>query len=213
MLDLQFQIEGAKVVPHSISPLLALQLRITSTRPIASLALNCQVQIEVRQRRYSTSEQPKLFELFGEPSRWSRTLNNLLWTQTRLDVPTFSDSTRVDLPVPCTFDFNVAATKYLHALGQGEVPLCLLFSGTVFYHANDGALQIAQVPWDKEATFRLPVQVWKDMMDQYYPNSAWLCLERAAFDRLHQYKVAQGLATWDQALESLLSPATVRVNA
>jgi hypothetical protein len=46
------------------------------------------------------------------------------------------------------------------------------------------------------------------MMDIYYPNSAWLCLRRDVFDRLYQYKRGRGMATWEQALESILPSAT-----
>jgi len=99
----------------------------------------------------------------------------------------------------------VAATKYFYALEEGEVPLLFLFSGTIFYAADDGALQVAQISWDKEAPFRLPVQVWKEMIDHYYPNSAWLRLQQDVFDRLYRYKVRRGLPTWEQALESLLA--------
>ena len=102
----------------------------------------------------------------------------MLWTHTNTVVPPFHDQTTVALPVPCTFDFNVAATKYFAALSEGEVPLNLMFSGTVFYEAADGTLQAEQIPWDKEARFWLPVWVWKEMIDLYYPNSAWLCLRR-----------------------------------
>ncbi len=119
-------------------------------------------------------------------------------------VPPFSGSTVVDLPVPCSFDFNVAATKYFYALEDGEVPLCLLFSGTIFYTAEDGFLQVSQIPWEKEATFRLPVSVWKEMIELYYPNSTWLRLGRDAFDRLYHYKSEHGIPTWEQAVERLL---------
>ena len=50
---------------------------------------------------------------------------------------------------------------------------------------------MAPISWDKEAKFRLPLKVWKEMMDLYYPNSAWLCLRRDVFERLQQYKVRQ----------------------
>jgi hypothetical protein len=113
----------------------------------------------------------------------------------------------VDLPVPCTFDFNVAAAKYFYALDEGGVPLSLLFSGTIFHEREGAGLQVAQIPWDKEVTFHLPVRVWKEMMEQYYPNTAWLCLRRDVFDRLYQYKSRHGLPTWEQALEDLLPPA------
>ena len=85
--------------------------------------------------------------------------------------------------MPCTFDFNVAATKYFDGLTDGDVPVCLQFSGTVFYASAEGGLQVAPISWDKEARFKLPVKVWRDMMASYYPNSAWLCLQKDAFDR------------------------------
>jgi hypothetical protein len=44
-------------------------------------------------------------------------------------------------------------------------------------------------------------------MDQHYPNSAWLSLRREVFDRLSTYKSRQGLPTWEDALERLLSAA------
>jgi Family of unknown function (DUF6084) len=119
-------------------------------------------------------------------------------------VPSFTDSTVVDLQVPCTFDFNIGTTKYFHKLQDGEVPLRLMFSGTLFYAESSGELRVCPVPWDREARYRLPVKVWSALMDAYYPNSAWLCLRRDVFERLYQYKVRRGLPTWEQALESIL---------
>jgi hypothetical protein len=129
----------------------------------------------------------------------------MLWTHASVAVPPFTGSTVVELQVPCTFDFNVAATKYFAGLEGGEIPLQVLFSGTVFYAADGKTLRVAQIPWDKEVRYRLPVQVWRELMEAYYPNSAWLCLRRDVFDRLYQYKRRRGLPTWEQALESLLS--------
>jgi hypothetical protein len=128
----------------------------------------------------------------------------MLWTHTFVVVPAFQGFIKVDLPVPCTFDFNVAATKYFTALADGEVPLNLLFSGTVFYESADGALQVSQIPWDRETKYRLPVLKWREMMNLYYPNTAWLCLRRDVFDRLSQFKMEKGIPTWEQALERLL---------
>lgn len=116
-----------------------------------------------------------------------------------------SGSTIVDLPVPCSFDFNVAATQYFHALEDGEVPLRLLFSGTIFYTNDEGLLQNNQIPWEKEAAFRLPVSVWKEMIERYYLRCAWLCLGRDAFDRLYRFKSERGIPTWEQAIETLLN--------
>jgi hypothetical protein len=208
MPNLNFQVEGAEPVPFSASPLLAFKLRLTNTEAselIQSVALRCQIQIEATHRKYGAQEQAKLLDLFGAPERWSRTLRAMLWTHASVIVTRFQGSVVVDLPVPCSFDFNVAAAKYFAGLEDGEVPLNLMFSGTVFYETAADGLQVEQVPWDREAKYRLPVQVWKDMMDIYYPNSAWLCLRRDVFDKLSQYKMDRGIPTWEQALERLLN--------
>jgi hypothetical protein len=219
MPDLNFEVERAEPLTHAAAPQLIFKLAISDAAgaeatPIPAVALRCQVRIEPTRRRYASGEQERLLDLFGEPARWGQTLRSLLWTQTGLVVPAFTGRTVVDLPVPCTYDFNVAATKYFYALDEGEVPLCLLFSGTIFYVEEEGgALQVSPIPWEKETVFRLPVRTWKDMMEHYYPNSNWLCLRRDVFDRLYQYKRRLGLPTWEQALERLLDNGRERVES
>jgi len=85
-----------------------------------------------------------------------------------------------------------------------------MFSGSVFYQGVEGALQVAQVPWDREANFRLPVTVWKEMMEMHFPNIAWLCLRRDAFDRLYEYKVRHGIPTWEQTIDRVLAADEVK---
>jgi hypothetical protein len=205
--NLSFQVEGAEAVAFAASPTLALKLRITNAdaaEQIHSILLRCQVQIVVTRRRYKGQEQDRLFDLFGRSEEWGRTLRSLLWAQPNLSIPGFSGSTVVDLPLPCSYDFNLAATKYFDALAEGDIPLCLLFSGTVFYAGRSQTLQVAQVPWEKEANFRLPLQAWREVVDLYYPNAAWLELRKDVFDRLREYKSQNGLTTWEQTMESLL---------
>jgi hypothetical protein len=212
MPDLSFQVERAETEPFAAAPLLLLKLRVREANgvPIHAIALRCQIRIEPVKRRYTDAERGQLLDLFDTPERWGQTLRPMLWTHTTVVVPAFTESVVVDLPVPCSFDFNVAATKFFYALEEGEVPLSLLFSGTVFHETEGVGLQVAQIPWDREATFRLPVRAWKEMMERYYPNSAWLCLRRDVFDRLYQYKSRQRLPTWEQTLEALLSSADER---
>lgn len=211
MPDLHFQVVTAETEPFAAGPLLRFKLRVSQSTatdaevvPIHAVMLQCQVRIEPAQRRYGTVEQEKLLDLFDAPPRWGQTLRSMLWTHTSVAIGPFTDAISVDLPVPCTYDFNVAVTKYFYALEDGEIPLNLLFSGTIFHEGEEGALQVAQIPWDKETAFRLPVAVWKEMMEHYYPNSAWLCLRKDIFDRLYHYKIREGLPTWEQTLESLL---------
>jgi Family of unknown function (DUF6084) len=207
MTDLSFQVQGVEVVSHSVAPLLSFKVRVTEANlscSIHTVALRCQIQLEVTRRRYSPIDQQRLLDLFGEPGRWSQTLRNLLWTHANVIVPSFTGSTVADIPVPCSFDFNVAATKYFDGLTDGDIPVCMQFSGTVFYPNAQGALQVAPIPWDKEARFRLPIKTWRDMMEIYYPNSAWLCLHKDAFDRLQQYKMKNGIPTWEELIDKIL---------
>jgi hypothetical protein len=207
MPDLSFAVENAEAVPFAATPNLALKLRIGNSNPnetIHTVALRAQIQFEVGRRQYTPEEQEKLVDLFGSPDRWSQTLRTMLWTQASVVVPAFKESTVIDLPVPCTFDFNVAATKYFHALQDGDIPLCLQFSGTVFYLQEGESLQVAPISWDKETKFRMPVRIWREMMDIYYPNTAALNLRRDVFERLYEYKTRNGIPTWEEALERML---------
>lgn len=215
MPDLSFKVEHAAVVPFAVAPTIAFQLRINnamSGQTIHTVALRCQIQIEVTRRRYTPEEQASMRDLFGEPERWGQTLRTLLWTHASVVVPSFHDNTLTDLNVPCTFDFNVATTKYFDGLTSGEIPLHFLFSGTVFYADAEGVLQVAPISWEQEAKYKLPVLVWREMMDSYYPNTVFLNLRRDAFDRLHQYKIEHGILTWEEALESML-PTEEAVNS
>ena len=208
MPELNFKIEGAHAVPYGASPLIAFDLQVANSGPeeaIHTVVLRAQIQIEVTRRHYTPEEQSKLLDLFGEPSRWGQTLKNLLWTNAIVIVPGFEKQTIVELQVPCTFDFNVAATKYFHGLSEGDLPLNFLFSGTVFYADSNQQLQVAPISWEKEAKFKLPLKTWKDLIDHYYPNTAWLNLRRDVFDRLYQYKVRNGITSWEHVIERVLA--------
>jgi hypothetical protein len=208
MPDLNFSVESAESVPFAAAPTISLKLHVTNCQPdetIHTIALRAQIQIEATRRHYTGAEKAKLLDLFGEPDRWSRTLRSMLWTHSSVVIPSFKGRAIADLQIPCTFDFNVAATKYFHGVSGGDIPLNLLFSGTIFYALPDGTLQVAPIPWNKEARFRLPVQVWRTMMDEYYPNSAWLALHRDVFERLYEFKVRNGIPTVEAALERLLA--------
>jgi len=208
MPDLAITVERAEVVPFAASPTLAFKLRVANADPaetIHTVVLRCQIQIEVTRRRYTAEEQERLRDLFGEPERWGQTLRNLLWTNTSAVIPQFIGITTADLHVPCTFDFSVATTKYFNGLADGDIPVYLMFSGSVFYADSNGALNVAPISWDKETKFRLPIKVWKDMMDAFYPNTAWLCLRRDVFEDLHRFKMERGIPTWEQAFEVMLA--------
>ena len=210
MPDLTITLAKAEAVRFAATPSIALELNVKNADPeeiLHTVVLRCQIQIEVARRKYSGQDQEKLRDLFGEPERWGQPLRNLLWTHSSVVVPQFTGSTVVSMPVPCTFDFNVAATKYFSGLGEGYIPVCLMFSGTVFYADGEGSLRVAPISWDKETRFRLPLKVWQDMMEIFYPNIAWLSLRRDVFEQLHQYKVRHGIPSWEQTIERILAEA------
>jgi hypothetical protein len=201
---LSFAVESAAPVEYAAAPTLALTLAVESDLPVRSLSLNVQIRIAPTRRAYDPGEQERLVELFGTPDRWSDTLRSFLWTNATVVVPSFDGSGRATLTVPCTYDLEVAAAKYFHALGDGEVPLELLFSGTVFYTGPQGLLRTARIPWDCEARFGLPVAVWKRALENRFPHTAWIRIDRVVFDRLLAYKAARTLPTWEAALDELL---------
>ena len=200
--ELAFEVTGAARVEHAAVPTLRFGLRVASDAPVRSVLLDVQLQIAARRRAYGTDAHDRLFELFGPVADWGTTLRTLLWTRTTLVVPAFTGETTVDLDVPCSYDLEVAASRYLDALADGEVPLELLFSGSVFYTAGE-QLQTTRLPWSSEAAYDLPVRVWKETMESHFRGTAWVRLSKESFDRLSAYKSRHALATWDDALEAL----------
>ena len=209
MANLEFSCRAARPDALAAVPTMLLELEITETteEPVHAVALRCQIRIEPIRRKYTDHEADGVVDLFGERARWGTTLKPLQLAYVTQMVPSFRGSVQVDLPVPCSYDFEVAANKYLYALDDGEVPLLLLFSGTVFTAGFDGSgrgISVQPVPWHKETTFRLPVDVWRQAMDQHFPGTAWLRLHRETFDALHRYRARNALPTWEDAIERLL---------
>jgi hypothetical protein len=206
MTELKFSITDARPEPYAAGPTMLFRLRLDemSGEPVHAIVLRCQIQIEPRQRRYNSNEEPKLFEIFAEPARWGDTLLPLLWAHVSATVPAFRSSTEIDLPVACSYDFEVAAAKYFDALEQGEIPLLFLFSGTVFTRGTTG-FSVEPISWTSEAPYRLPVQLWREAMDRYFPGTAWLRLRRESFDALYRYRCSRALPSWDAAIDTLLS--------
>lgn len=208
MPELEFVCTGAHPDPHAVAPTVTLRLHITETSgaPVHALAVRSQIRIEPLRRRYDEAEAEALRDLFGERSRWGDTLKPLQLAFVNQVVPSFTGATDVDLALACSYDFDVAANKYLYALGDGEVPLLMLFSGSVFTTGANG-FSVAPIPWDKETRYRLPVSVWKQTMQLHFPGTAWLRLSTEAFDALYRYRVGNELLGWDDAIQRLLKEA------
>lgn len=209
MTALAIEVAGLRVEPWAAQPTLVFELGIDAPddAPVHALALRCQLRIEPQRRGYSEAEREGLVELFGPASQWGESLRSFLWTNTSLVVPGFRGATKVDLPLACSYDLEVAGSKYLHALRDGSVPLRLLFSGTAFTGPPD-AVQMEPVSWSLEAPCQLPVALWREMMDRYFPGAGWLRLRRDTLDALGRAKAERAAASWDELLEMLLREAS-----
>jgi hypothetical protein len=204
--ELDFEVLGAGPLARAAVPTLRFDVRVRSRdgAAIRSVVLETQIQIAARRRAYDDEAETRLYELFGEPERWGSTLRTLLWTRTTQVVPAFTGETIAEIAVPCTYDFEVAASRYLDAVRDGVVPLELLFGGTLFYAGSDGRLQTARIAWDREAEYGLPAGVWRETMDRSFPGAAWVRLGRESFDRLQAHKVAGAFVSLDAAIDDLL---------
>jgi hypothetical protein len=206
MNGLTFSVLDVFAEPYAATPQLTARLRIedSTARRIHAIALRCQVRIEPQRRHYSEADEDGLHAIFGDRSRWSQTLKPFLWMQCNTTVQGFAGVTEAALALPCTYDFDVTASRYLHAVGEGTVPLNLLFSGTVFT-AGAHEFDVEPVPWDSEARYQLPVSVWQQMMDQYYPGTGWIRLDRDVVRELADYRARHGMTSWEETLRRLLA--------
>jgi hypothetical protein len=207
--ELSFDVVSVVPEPYAAVPNLLARIRVeeaTGTR-VHALALRAQIRIEPQRRRYDDTEERALLDLFGDRTRFAETLKPFPWLHASTVAQGFREACEIELPLPCTYDFEVSGTTYLHALRDGEIPLLFLFSGTVFTRGASG-FSVEQVPWDREARFRLPVAVWRDLMAAYFPGTEWLRMRRDTVEALAHYRHLRGLTSWDDAVTRLLADAS-----
>jgi hypothetical protein len=205
----EFSVLGAEYIQFAAAPTLkfTLQADDASGRDIFTIALSMQIHIDPARRRYDAETRELLADLFGAPERWSATTHSFLWTRSDVLVRSFSGTTTFDLTIPCTFDHELAASRYFTDLPDGEAPLSFHFNGTVFYAADDGRLQMTQIPWDRSARFGLPVATWHAMMAHHYPHGRWIALHEETLAALRRCRSARGLPTLDSTIAQLLKEA------
>jgi hypothetical protein len=208
MAELVFDCVGTRADKFAVVPQMLMTLRIseTSGQRVEAIALRCQIRIEPARRRYTDDEAERLNDLFGDVQRWADTLKPVQFTNISIMVPGFTGGTEIDMPVPLSYDMEIGSTRYFAGLDEGVVPLLLLFSGSVFSLA-DGRMSVTQVPWSKEASYRLPVSTWREAIDAHFPNSSWIRLSSTAMDELLRYKMRKALPTWESAVLALLDEA------
>ncbi len=207
--DPEFAVLGAHPVRYAAAPMLTLDLQVSepSCRHIYMIALRIQLMIEPARRRYDEETRERLLELFGAPERWAVTTRSLVFSQLDVVVPAFTGMTTIGVPISCSYDMELAASKYLRSLPDGDAPLALHFNGMIYYPGENGGLQMVLVPWSKSIDFRMPVSVWNETIEHYYPNTAWLGLRAQTLEALQREKLRRGLATLDACVAELLEDA------
>ncbi len=201
-----FRVIGVEAARPVAVPTLRFELEASepSGHEIFTVALSAQIQLEPAKRSHDPATRERLVELFGEPGSWGASSRALPWVRADVLVPAFTGATTFALDVPCSYDLEVAATKYLHSLDEGEAPLTFHFNGTVLYRADDGRVQYVLLPWTTSAEFRLPIGVWQSMMNAHYPGGRWVGLQADTLERLAGYRAEHGLPTFDAAVAQLL---------
>ena len=202
----EFQVLGATGRRHAAVPAIDFDVYVSepSGRRVYAIALRAQVMIEPARRKYDSETREKLVELFGPPERWATTTHSLVWHQADALVPGFTGSTTFHVALPATFDVEVASSKYLYGLLDGEVPLAFNFNGTVHYRGDDGGLQLSLIPWSCSAEFRLPVATWRELIEHYYPRTGWIALREETLLALQREKASRALPTVDACVAELL---------
>jgi hypothetical protein len=201
-----FEVQDVTWVADSAAPMLSFALGVseTSGREVFTIALTAQINIDPARRAYDADTREALVELFGEPERWAATTHSFLLAHATTLVPSFSGQTTFTMPVPCTYDLEVAAAKYIHSLPDGEVPLSFHFTGSVLYRGDDGQMQVILIPWTCSAQWRMPVTSWREMMAHHYPGGGWIRVSDETLAELARHKARRGLHSYDATVNELL---------
>ncbi len=204
-----FEVLGVEPVPNAATPTLRFALHVTEPlgREVLAIALSAQVHIDPARRQYDAETKARLVDLFGAPERWGATTHSLRWARVDTLVQGFTGASSFDLELACTYDLEVAASKYFYSLPGGEAPLSFHFTGMVLYRGEHDRLQVAQVPWSCSARWAMPVDAWKRAVADQYPGGGWVRLSVETLDALTALKAAGGFHSYDALVGDLLGQA------
>jgi len=197
MIALTFSITGAYAKSRTATPTICFALCVKASERVEAMVLRAEIRIEPQWRSYSLGEQLLLNDIFGAPERWGTTLRAFSWADVPVVVTAFEGETITRIEVPCTYDFDVTATRFFHALADGHIPVRILFSGAIFYAGRLG-FSCERVPWSAEAAYRMPASVWHEAMRVCYGTDALLRVKAETLEQLHRMRAAAGALSWDE---------------
>lgn len=210
---LTIEVLGAEHELHAAQPTLRLDMGIAESAGVEvhAITLTAQVMLEPARRRYDDVQRAALSDLFGEPGRWPATTHAFLWTFVGATLHGFSGTATFALPIPCTADLELSASRYIDALGEGEIPIALHFSGRVLYAGDGGRIQVAHIGWDTMARHALDFGVWRRMIHHHHGDMRFVRLHRDTLAALTRRKSDEGCHTYDDVVEHLLEGAPQHV--
>ena len=144
---------------------------------IRSVLLDVQIQIAAPAAVYDPGRAGAAGRAVRRARALGHTLRTLLWLRTTVVVPPFTGATVVDLRRAVHLRLRghgVALPRTRSTTARCRSSSCS--AGPSSTPAPAGALQTARIALGREAEYRLPVAVWRETMDSYFPGSAWLRL-------------------------------------
>ena len=199
--------------PYAAVPTIMLRTADHRARPertVHAVALRCQIRIEPQRRRYEHEEEQRLVELFGEPPRGATRCGRSCGRTWRRPSPASRARPRSTCRSTCTLRLRGRGRRSSSIRSTtARSRSCCCSPGTAFTRSERG-MNVAPVAWHADASFRLPVAVWRQMMDLYFPNSGWVMLSRDTLDALTQFKADRALADAGTSPSSSSSRKPVR---
>ncbi|MCA9511781.1 MAG: hypothetical protein KC560_13815 [Myxococcales bacterium] len=197
-----FRALGATPNAAALVPTIEIALAAESVgdRDVYAIALRAELLLDARAARFPDEARRRLDELFGGPPA------RVPWARVDALVPSFRGATRFDLAVPCG-GLDATVAKLFHAADDAAVPVVGHLSGTVFYAADGGRLQLERLPWDREIALAIPAAVWRAARRAEEGGEHWVALSPATLSRLRRFVDERGLASPDAAVDALLAQA------
>jgi Family of unknown function (DUF6084) len=60
------------------------------------------------------------------------------------------------------------------------------------------------VSWSRTAQYKMPVSVWRAMIEEHYPGGGWIRLHESTLAALNRRRAGHGLPSFDACVSELL---------
>ena len=173
-----FAVRGARVPRHSRRRRPSSSTSRSTTPPSAqvfTIALAVQIAIEPAQRRYDEETRERLTELLGEPGPDRLAdADACPGRRSTCSSSRFTERPRSRCRSPAT---TTSRSPPPTTSARSPTARCRWSSTSTAAsttRATDGRLQIVQISWEESSDYRMPIEVWQEMIDAHYPYRGWI---------------------------------------